>query len=273
MTGLCTVLVCSCDRYADLLPPFITLFRKYWPDCPFPVKLVTETDPGVPGFDGVVACSSGGTWCSRLVQALDAVETPFVLMLCDDYYLEKPVDTALLLQRLGQMRERRALNLRLIPNPVPRNGNAEELSGAEPPLWEYRKRIAYCVATQSGFWDKAFLRRLAAKTDSIWEFERYGSYDFTEDEEQRPLLVTPTREFPFLDAVHKGCWETWGVECLRENGISLNFSRRGLPSMRVRLKEALKRFVWNLNPDLVTRIQNRFALGAKEKSNTGKGRK
>lgn len=261
----CTVLVCSCDKYADLLDPFIRLFRKYWPDCPFEVTLVTESDPGEKGFDRTIACGPGGTWCSRLVKAIDALASPYILLLCDDYYLDRQVDTALLMKRFAQMKERRALNLRMIPNPAPTVKNATELVGIEPALLEYRKRMAYCVATQSGFWDRAFLRRQAAKTNSIWEFERYGSYDFTDEEEMRPLLVTPTKEFPFLDAVHKGCWETWGVECLKTNGIEFDFAKRGLPSASTRFKEAVKRFIWNLNPDLVTRVQNVFAVGAKER--------
>ena len=260
----CTVLVASCDKYADLLAPFVALFRKYWSACPFQLALVTESDPGVEGFDRTIACGKGGTWCSRLVQALDAIETPYVLMLCDDYYLERAVDTALLLRRLEQMKKYSALNLRMIPNPEPSEKNSLAFA-ADGSLREYVKRTAYCVATQTGFWDCAFLRRLAAKTASIWEFERYGSYDFTDEEESRPILVTREKEFPFLDAVHKGAWETWGVKCLKENKLDFDFSKRGLPSFSTRLKEAVKRFIWKLNPELVTRLQNRFALGAKER--------
>lgn len=33
------VVVASCDAYADLWEPFFRLFRRYWPDCPYPVYL------------------------------------------------------------------------------------------------------------------------------------------------------------------------------------------------------------------------------------------
>ena len=69
-----TVLVASCDRYVDLLAPFSVLWRKYWPNCPYETVLVTETTPS--GWDGlcfnrVIACGGGGSWCSRLVHALE----------------------------------------------------------------------------------------------------------------------------------------------------------------------------------------------------------
>ena len=259
----CTVLVCSCDKYADLLPPFAALWRKFWPDCPFETVLVTETDPHVAGFDRVVACGGGGSWCSRLVAALGRIETPYVLMLCDDYYLAEPVNTALVLRRLSQAKEAGAFNLRLIPNPPPKSGNYRPFGG-ETGLLQYKPGTAYCIATQSGFWDREFLARLAGDKSSIWEFERYGSFDPAIS--ARPLLVTPTKEFPFVDAVHKGHWEKFGLAVCRENGIDTSRSKRTLPPLRARLVEGIKGLVFRIFPwNWIVRVQNRFGLGEKEK--------
>lgn len=256
----CTVLVCSCDKYADLLSPFSVLWRRYWPDCPFETVLVTETAPTVPMFDRVVACGAGGSWCSRLTAALDTVTTPYVIMLCDDYFLVSPVDTAGVFRRLEQMIKYNAANLRLIPNPVPGRGNSTPTVDG---LREYRKNTAYCIATQAGIWNCDFLRKLAKGKASIWEFERYGSFDL--EGETRPLLVTTEKEFPFIDAVHKGCWEKFGVKCLSDNGIDYDFSKRSLPSPKVRMVEALKGLVFAVVPNtFLVKLQNRFALGKKE---------
>ena len=106
----CTVLVCSCDKYADLLTPFSVLWRKFWPDCPFETVLVTETRPEQElCFSRVVACGKGGDWCGRLVEALETISTPYILMLCDDYYLFAPVDTAGILRRSGSEIAHRSL--------------------------------------------------------------------------------------------------------------------------------------------------------------------
>lgn len=256
----CTVLVCSCDKYADLLGPFSKLWRKFWPDCPFEVVLVTETAPTTPDlcFDRVVACGKGDTnWASRLECALDGVSTPWVLMLCDDYYLEAPVDTPKMLSRLEEAKFRNAANLRLIPNP-PRGLPVSD------DLMEYRKNTAYCVATQAGFWQRDFLARLAVGKSSIWEFERHGSFEVAD--EPRPILATRKREFPFVDAVHKGCWETFGVDVCRRNGVEIDFSRRGLPSPRTRLVEWFKRLVFAIFPHtLIVRVQNALGVGARER--------
>ena len=262
----CTVLVCSCDKYADLLPPFAALWRKYWSDCPFETVLVTETKPDQElCFNRVVACGKGGNWCDRLLQALETISTPYVIMLCDDYYLSSTVDTAGILLRLGQAKNYDAANLRLIPNPVPGVRNS---SPAEGGLFEYHKNTSYCIATQAGIWNREFLQSLAKGKSSIWEFERYGSFEVCD--ETRPLLVTPTKEFPFIDAVHKGYWEKFGAKCLDDNGIDYDFSRRGLPPFKVRVIEGLKAFIFAVVPnDWIVRVQNVFGFGAKEKSTKG----
>lgn len=240
----CTVLVTSCDAYRDVEGPFLHLFRKYWPDCPFELVVNGETS-AVEGFDRAIFSGRGKTWSQMLVEALDQIATPYVIMLMNDYYLESAVDTALLLRRLDEAKEKDALNYRLCPNP-PRAV----------------KNTAYAISCKAGIWNRAFLRDLAARTKSAWEFERYGSYMFDESD-PRPLLVTARQEFPFLDVVHKGYWEPWGVELLKREGIDYDFSVRGTPPLSVRMKEAVKRFIFNLNPDLVTRIQNIFNAGKK----------
>lgn len=262
MNADCTVLVCSCDKYADLLAPFSTLWRKFWTDCPFETVLVTETEPrGSLCFGRVVACGQGGNWCSRLVEALETISTPYVLMLCDDYYLSAPVDTAGIMLRLEQAKSHDAANLRMIPNPEPCARNS---SPAEGGLFEYHKNTAYCIATQAGIWNREFLLDLAKGKSSIWEFERCGSFEV--GAERRPLLVTPTKEFPFIDAVHKGYWEKFGVKCLADNGIGYDFSKRGLPPFKVRVVEGLKTLVFAIVPNTwIVRVQNVFGLGAKER--------
>lgn len=42
MDSSCAVIIASCKAYSDSWGPFFTQFFKYWPDCPFPIYLITE---------------------------------------------------------------------------------------------------------------------------------------------------------------------------------------------------------------------------------------
>ena len=252
----CSVLVCSCDKYHDVEKPFASLWRKFWPDCPFETVLLSETLSSE-GFDRAILTGGGKTWCEMLAEALEKIESPYVLMLMNDYFLNAPVDTAAFLRRLDEARRFDAASLRL--NPLPPSHKAWEGSD----LFEMPKNVAYCVTCQASIWNREFLLGLAHRNKSAWEFERYGS--FMVSDEKRPLLVTPTKEFPFVDAVHKGYWETFGLAVCRENDIDLTGITRTLPPFKIRLIEGVKGLIFRIVPTtLLVRIQNRFDLGAKE---------
>ncbi len=257
----CTVVVTSCDAYGDVAAPFIVLFRRYWPDCPFETVLLTETaapPAGDAAFDRVIATGKGKCWCEMLAEALEQIATPYVIMLMDDYYLVSPENTADILNRLEQAKRFDVASLRLAPLPPGRT------AWRDTDLLEMPKDVAYCVTCQASIWNREFLLGLARRNKSAWEFERYGS--FMVGDERRPLLVTPGREFPYMDAVHKGYWEKSAVALLKENGIPYDFSRRGQPPLPVRVKEGLKKLVFAIFPwTLIVRVQNVFNAGMKEK--------
>ena len=263
-----SVIVTSCDAYHDVETPFITLFRKHWPDCPFELVLVTETGlpiegaaESVTGFDRVIATGKGKNWCEMLAEALEKISTPYVMMLMNDYLLEAPVDTGRLLSRLAQAKVFDAANLRLNPNPPGR------MAWRDTDLLEYPKNVAYCVTCQAGIWNRDYLMGLARRNKSAWEFERQGS--FMVGDEHRPLLVTRTKEFPFVDAVHKGYWEKFGIDVCERNGVPIDLAARGRPPLSVRLREGLKDLVFAVFPwTLIVRIQNLLDIGMKERRRT-----
>jgi len=235
----CTVVVTSCDEYADVLPPFVELWRMFWPDCPFETVLATQTDSGVvAGFDRTILAGEGKCWSERMAAALDQIATPYVLLLMDDYYLSEEVDTARILDLLARCKHADALNLRMNP---------------KPPY--AKKNHAYAISCQAGFWNRGFLLSLVAKTKTAWDFERNGSFMFDESD-SRPLLVTDKKEFPFVDAVHKGCWDPVGLKLLSENAVAYAGVRM-LPTLKVRVVEGLKKLVFALFPtNWIVRVQN-----------------
>lgn len=252
-----SIIVASCDIYSDLWRPFSILFNKYWGDCPYELLLVTESE--VPDkeqyvFDTVVACGKGMGWADRLAACLDRVKTPYVILLCDDYLLCDRVDTEKIEQLLELAKKYHAGNLRMIQSPE----HSRVFSESEG-LGEYEKGTAYCIATQAGIWDVSFLKPLARGYNSIWEFERLGSFKCVDSEQ--PILGTKWLTFPFEDAVHKGKWEEAGIRLCSRNGVAIDFSRRGKMSHLEVVKKNLKGAILFANPTLIVKIQNLLGLG------------
>ena len=56
------VLIMSCDSYEDLWVPFFHFFDKYWPDCPYPIFLATNTKLFIHNNVQVIHSNHFGTW-------------------------------------------------------------------------------------------------------------------------------------------------------------------------------------------------------------------
>ncbi len=234
-----TVLVNTCDAFADCWAPFFKLFSTYWPDCPYPIVLNTETldhePPGVALRAAKVAAGSPRrlTWSQCLARCLDAIETPYVLYLQEDYFLEAPVRGELIASFLDEMRQGQADVIRLMEC----GGSGPWRPTADPRLWSVDRRATYRIALQAALWRKKTLRRHLRPHETAWQLEVFGSArarrmagDETVLCAARDLFHGPGREIvPYRPTgIVKGRWEREIVVPLfAAHGIEVDFARRG----------------------------------------------
>jgi len=166
----CTLLVSSCDRYADLWRPYFSLLDLRWPDRPFPVALVTEAkEAGIPGVRSL-QLGTGMDWSTLILRALDAVGTPWVLFTLEDFFLRGPTDSARIAALFETARRDDLQMLRLIPRPGP----TTRIDGNDAYGW-IDVGAPFRVSTQAAFWRVDVLRELIVAGESIWQFELHGS--------------------------------------------------------------------------------------------------
>lgn len=160
----CSVIVSSWDGFADCWPFFVHGLKKYWPDCPWRVLLMTTGS--LPQFEGIetVNLREDRGWASNLKRTLEHVSTPYVLYLQEDYWIEKQVDTAALANVLAEMRKQNAGYARIVPVPPP-----DQKTDAATGLGACSADNRYRVCLQAAFWKKDFLENcsLRAKADGI----------------------------------------------------------------------------------------------------------
>lgn len=77
-TSKLTLLVNSCDKYADVIEVFFDILRRKWADCPYKIVLNTETyEYKDNDFDISCPCG-GGEWSDRTLISLNCIETDYV---------------------------------------------------------------------------------------------------------------------------------------------------------------------------------------------------
>lgn len=167
---LCSVFIASCDAYSDLWEPFFTLFWQHWPDCPFPVYLGANNlrfgDPRVT----TVSSELGLNWADQAREQIGSLETPYVLLVLEDFFWRQPTPTSEVLALFATLRALDGVMLRLINRPRPDEPVDGNLS-----IGRIRPGAPYRVSTQATIWRKDTLLDLIQPGESIWQFEEAGS--------------------------------------------------------------------------------------------------
>ena len=218
-TPSCAVLVVSCDRYRDLWTPFFALFWRYWPDCPFPVYLgsnfATHADKRVKSL----SAGEDQSWSKNLRFFLENIDAQYVLLLLEDFFLNRQPPTSSLLENLAALHKLNGTVLRLYPHPKPN----KRLKGY-PAIGSLHPSAPYRVSTQPAIWNRTGLLALLQEDESPWQFEQQGTI-----RSQRKLDGFYSTYAPIVSyhhVVERGEWFRSAVKRYKNQALGCDFTSR-----------------------------------------------
>lgn len=167
------------------------------------------------------------TWSECLSAALASIDTPLVLYMQEDYFIEKPVDVEAI----------SALAQHMIDDPSIKHIGLTHFGAGSPILPDTRSmlsrigpRATYRVSTQAGLWRTDTLQSYLLPWESGWMFELFGTIRSWKRNELFLTvdrnLTTPAIEYQHTGIV-KGQWSDFVPALFVNNSINMDFSRRG----------------------------------------------
>jgi len=261
-----TILVNSTDSFEDCWMPFFTLFKIYWPDCPFEIVLNTEhKDYQHSGLNirasKVAKPSEQGKripWDECLRRCLEGITTPYVLYFQEDYFVDSPVDAEFIRDAVMQMKTYCLDHIRLMQVDESEIGK----------VWEHDTRFSFVkktatfrVSLQVGLWARKSLLAILDHGESGWSFE-WNATLRSFDRDDLYLCVPP--KSPLFESgyaisypatgIIKGKWFVALISQLfSKHEISVDFERRGVyrldtkETSRVLLRRYLRKlFIFSL---------------------------
>lgn len=227
-----TVFVNSTDAYRDCWVPFFTLLHRYWPDCRHEIVLNTDREefvvPHLPVQSTCVGRSADRTltWSECTAIALSRIDTPFVLYMQEDYFIDGPVQSTVIDSLVDRMTAEAIDCVQLYPSTrtAPWVGGDEELKIV-------RKRAPYWVNLQAAIWSTSALASVLRRHESPWQLEYWGSrrraasrLDIRAYAPERDARVVPYER----TGVVEGRWKReLVVPLFQREGIDVDFSTRG----------------------------------------------
>jgi len=255
-----SILVNSSDGFQDCWQPFFKLFTEFWPECGAQIFLNTEDIVwSYPGVDIVCTLVHKKakverrlTWSECLISALRQLETPLVLYLQEDYFIEQPVDHRII----------EGMVARMLMDPTIKHIGLTHFGSMGPfeptgdvRLWEVRNNAAYRISTQAGLWRTETLLSYLRPDENGWMFEYFGTRRAQKRDE---CFLTANRDVycpektPIFQYTHtgiiKGKWHQDMPQLFARHNIEVDFEKRGFykePYWLIRKIGTLKKILFN----------------------------
>lgn len=238
-----SILVNTCDKFADCWNPFFQLFEKFWPDYKGVIYLNTEyleceyTLTGEGKIVSVKGCkvnnyptNKRATWSQCLYWALQQIETDLVLYLQEDYFFKDKVKTDIIDEFAELMLQNKDIKCIHFTDQSVLASDKSEFEH----LYDIQKKQKYRVSCQAALWRKGELFELLRIREDAWQFERYGSKR-SELLNHRYLVIDKSwvklNEFEIIPYIFtgivKGRWIREAKTLFDREGIEMDFSIRG----------------------------------------------
>lgn len=216
------ILVLSCDKNKDLFEPFYHCMEKYWDNHP---EIIYSTETlNNPYYKTICKNYPLNQWSKRIRETLAEIDDSQVLIMVDDCFVRRPVDE----NRIKYACENLNGNIAFMnfEKAFDKNDLKSEIEGFNL----RRKGAPYAISIMCGLWDKEKLINILKEDKDPWQIELtqptcgYDYYinngDFIIDWGYHTTGV--------WFGVRRGKWCKECVDFLRNEGIEIDFSKRGV---------------------------------------------
>ena len=166
------IIIFTCDKYAYCIPVFNHYWKKNWPDCPYPLIVVTgEQKIDLPDDPNVSVIYQGPDrgYASNAKQFLSGFPDELCLLMLDDFIIRSAVTP--MVQKAEQLCGRSDVGcVRLNQLGIPPN-----LPFDEPGFGEFSKAMPYLLSLQAAIWKTCLFVDLLKDGESAWQTELDGT--------------------------------------------------------------------------------------------------
>ncbi len=194
-----TMIISSCDKFSDLWDAHVGLLDRNWQDRGIDTYILTDSKHAS-NYDNVKIFSAGDgkEMSERLETILPLIETEYVFITLDDYFLIKKVDSSRISEIISYMDSKYLDYVRLFHLP----NSHVKMKGCNGLYNVNLYKSQYAVNFYAGIWRKSFLTKTIKGSMNAWQYE--VSLTQTARRLNAKCAMTKGREFVILDVVRKG---------------------------------------------------------------------
>ena len=238
MKNTMSSLVVSANKNIDILKQFLKFYDLHAGLLNFKLYIGLEYKDKVFNNNNQLHFSDQ-FWSNRLIKYLQVIPDDFILVLLDDFFIEKEIKMELISEALNLLiNDSKIANVSLMH--FSNHGKSYPNSN-----FSYKKKNSqFLVSFQAGIWRKKHLLRILKMNENPWETEIFGSIrasilDLTF------LCLNENVEIPIYYnygwLVVRGYWNENEINRLKAKSIFIETGTRGIKSKNLQKKSLIKR--------------------------------
>ncbi len=237
-----TLLVSSSDKYEDAWYPYFELIKRFWPEHPEKIALVTETKKYEDEELNVITYNypESFTWSERLYRTLEQIETDFVFFSLEDFFLLDYVKQDRIDECVSWMQENPDIAVFKL-----HASSDDKLKAIEKYKEFYMadNTVSFRLETQSAIWNRKILMSYIDLSEDPWAFESKGTERIKDTDKiflhkyDENITDMTNAIFPYFINQKFGYGIAWGhwlwknKDWFEKNGIKgVKYSRLGVLS-------------------------------------------
>lgn len=216
----CSVVVSSYDGNADVWQPFFTLFFRYWPDCPFPIYLVSNYKKYDDSRVKTISVGEDKGWATNMKTALRQIPTGHLICMLDDLFLKKTTNTGYIKSLVDYVQNNPIAYVGLVPFLDLDESYTDKFN-----LGRVRKS-ADQVSFRASLWDKKIFDSLLTPGEDFWEMELAWSKRSRDIGALFLSVKEPVLYYDVRSALIRRKWMYDAVQLCKKEGIRIDTNKR-----------------------------------------------
>lgn len=221
-----SIFISSSDEYSDLWDMFFSLFQEFWPD--YSGKIYLNTQKAAYSYDGLNVIATqvgkGMRFGETFRSGLDKVDTDNVLLMMIDYLIMDVVASDKIEALYKIFCDNELDTLRLKHHPF------KSMQLLTNGLYKVCAPQKDMFSFQNAFWRKDVLSEMVLSHENPWAAEWHGTKRANMMNIQMQCVASDQEPIKYLSegALHKGKWVAPIISFLEQQGIMVDYSKRGL---------------------------------------------
>ena len=207
-----TVIIICYDPYADAIEASPHFLKEFWSDCTANILYISSGIDVSRDFRTVFT-NGDLSYAHRLEAALECVRTPYILLLLDDYLVDKNVDEKRILSNTNYMKKNKIDFCQLFTMFTTPPGKKNKKDNVLIP----KSNIKYRINLQPAIFSKKLLERLASKNPfTTWDAEMAF---MSEEFDDVKAIFALNKSFSVTNYIDKGYATRKGYRLLKHRNM------------------------------------------------------